>query len=283
MDSLLKQRIVEVLLCGWRQQDLANATQKSQATVSKWSSGELVSISMEDAKALANLSCFRAEWIAFGHGEKHQHGGPVIPRERGRNTQRYQRIAEKESHQQNELVLKQRLQFLLDEMQEHDNNLGILLKAWQLCDPVTRQALADTAKVASLARPQQAQRALRTIQQHISGTAEPLALTLNMQEILLLRVFRGATMQIRLALVDAILEDGHGYQLQQMRLVNAAPVPNTTENLSPIETRMLDALRTMRRDERQAVEDLVQAEAREMKNLWPRETQGEVSAKVSGV
>ncbi|WP_338847397.1 helix-turn-helix transcriptional regulator [Massilia sp. W12] len=284
MDSLLKHRIVEILRAGWRQRDLADAVSKSQAAVSKWSSGELASISAENAQALARLTGFRAEWIMHGHGEKYLPGGPVLPAEPGRNMQRYKRAMDENArHQQNDVVLNKQLQTWFEQVAQHDQSLSTLLQAWQMFDAETRSAMAEVAKMASLARPPQVKRALRQAQQQLSSTPESLALALTMPEIVLLRVFRAAAMDVRLMLVDAILEHGHGYQMQQMRVTNPPPVPNTSENLSPVELRLVTAMRSMRREDRLAVEDLVQAQAREMPSLWPCEGEQTLSSKVSGM
>lgn len=165
MDTLLRHRIVEILNSGWRQKDLADATEKSQVAVSKWSAGEILTISVADANALAQLTGFSASWIVDGKGEKYGAEGLKIGPAKVRRSKNYKKVEDSRALASMSVLPGLRWDELIQQLGANDQNLAILLSSFQMSNLETRAAIASMANVIAQARPLHAQKILRAMWQ----------------------------------------------------------------------------------------------------------------------
>lgn len=263
MDTLLKHRIVEILSVGWRQRHLAEVTEKSQVAVSKWTAGEILTISEADVQAIAELTGFAAQWIAHGTGDKYGPDGLKPAPGKVRSSKNYKRVEESQALARLAVLPGWSWDSLIQQVGLKDPTLAAMLHAFQLCNRETRPSLASMAKLIALARPPQAQKILRAMwRASRDDEHEFQAMTqfsVAPQEILVLRVFHASSPAARLALLDAILEFNHGYQIEQLRNIQ-----HEAGDLSSLQLRILSALRGLTPAARIAVFDLAEVEAKEL-------------------
>lgn len=268
MDTLLKHRIVGILNLGWRQHHLAEATGRSQAAVSKWASGEICTISFTDAKAIADLTGFQAEWIVSGTGEKYLPGGPTPAPCKSRKAKHYQTSGDSKPLSPISPAVRTPgldWQTLVTQVEMHDSNLAALLKSYQLGSAQAQLAMANMAKVFALASPQQLPNLLQALWQSAGNTllgrdAFMPTLELLPQEATMLAVLRAASPQLRLSLLDTILEQNHGFQLEDVQSFDS----ETGQALTPIELRLLAAVRALDTAAKTTLFQVLQSEAQEL-------------------
>lgn len=277
METLLKDRIAQILHHGWRQSHLAEVIGRPQATVSKWVGGYVTSISLADARQISMLTGFHADWIVLGLGAKYLPGGPKDGPGKSRRGKNYP-LASQASEQgetqtismadsskaEPENILLHKVQELRQLAQSSDHQLSTFLTAWLIAEPANRMALARSVSLlaaANLAQLPSIQCAiLQAISPPIYAASEHLlSLALLPQEALLINLFRVATPEVRLGLLDIILETKQKCDLQDVQSLEHEP-----GMLSGLELRMLGVIRAASFARRTRIFDLVLAQAQEL-------------------